>query len=434
MENMVIRGGKRLVGTVQMDGAKNTVLPILAATLLASEGQSVVKNAPLFSDVYLMNHVLSYLQAEVSFDEDNHQIFVDASKELTSEAPFEFVSKMRASVVVMGPLLARLGYVKVAMPGGCAIGTRPIDLHIKGFEALGVTVTVGKGEIEASCPEGLKGAEIYLDFPSVGATENIMMAATLAEGVTLMENVAKEPEIVDLANFLNRMGAKITGAGTDMIRIRGVKSLKGVAHTVIPDRIEAGTFMVAAAITHGDITIQNAVAEHNLPLISKLREMGVEIIEGEEQIRVIGPERLKGTNIKTLPYPGFPTDLQAPFSVAQTVAEGQSKLEETVFENRFMHLEEMRRMTLDYQLAGDTAKINGPNHLKGAYVKATDLRAAAALILAGLVAEGITRVGKLEYLDRGYASFDEKLRQLGADIVRVTFDEKEKVDWNHLFS
>ena len=251
MENMVIRGGKRLVGTVQMDGAKNTVLPILAATLLASEGQSVVKNAPLFSDVYLMNHVLSYLQAEVSFDEDNHQIFVDASKELTSEAPFEFVSKMRASVVVMGPLLARLGYVKVAMPGGCAIGTRPIDLHIKGFEALGVTVTVGKGEIEASCPEGLKGAEIYLDFPSVGATENIMMAATLAEGVTLMENVAKEPEIVDLANFLNRMGAKITGAGTDMIRIRGVKSLKGVAHTVIPDRIEAGTFMVAAAITHG---------------------------------------------------------------------------------------------------------------------------------------------------------------------------------------
>ncbi|MDK7302460.1 MULTISPECIES: UDP-N-acetylglucosamine 1-carboxyvinyltransferase [Aerococcus] len=422
METMVVKGGQRLEGTVQVDGAKNTVLPILAATLLAEEGKSVIENCPLFSDVYLMNKVLDYLDVQVDFDEAAGVITVDASGAIQSEAPFEFVSKMRASVVVMGPLLARLGCVKVAMPGGCAIGSRPIDLHIKGFEALGAKVTTENGYIEARCDE-LVGTDIYLDFPSVGATENIMMAATLAKGDTILENVAKEPEIVDLANFLNRMGARISGAGTDIIRIRGVESLHGTQHAVIHDRIEAGTFMVAAAVTGGNVLVKDAVAEHNLPLISKLKEMGVQIEEEMEGIRVIGPKELKATNIKTMPYPGFPTDMQAQFSIAQAIAHGSSKLEETVFENRFMHLEELRRMNVSFNITSDTATIDGPNHLQGAAVVATDLRAAAALIIAGLVAEGITKVSKLEYLDRGYANFDKKLQALGAKVIRLDLDK-----------
>lgn len=427
MESMIIKGGNKLQGTVKVDGAKNAVLPILAATLLASEGISKISNAPLLSDVYMMNRVLDYLGAKNTFDEANNEIEVDATAKLTTEAPYEYVGKMRASVVVMGPLLARYGHVKVAMPGGCAIGSRPIDLHIKGFEALGATVTTETGFVEAKADK-LVGAEIYLDFPSVGATENIMMAAVLAEGMTTLENVAREPEIVDLANFLNRMGAKVQGAGTDRIKIMGVEKLVATEHYVIPDRIEAGTFMVAAAITQGNIFIEEAIDEHNLPLISKLKEMGVDIKKTREGLHVVGPEVLKPANVKTMPYPGFPTDMQAQFTVAQTIADGKSIMEETVFENRFMHLEEMRRMAIKFDVKGDSATINGPATLQGASVAATDLRAAAALIIAGLIADGVTKVDRLDYLDRGYHNFEQKLRQLGAQLKRVDHSELTGLD------
>lgn len=418
MDKILVRGGKPLKGTVTVDGAKNAVLPILAATLLASKGKSVITNVPLLSDVYLMNKVLDYVGAEVEFDEEHKTITVDSSREIQTEAPFEFVSQMRASVVVMGPLLSRFHHAKVAMPGGCAIGSRPVDLHLKGFEALGASVSVEYGSIEAK-GEKLTGTSIYLDFPSVGATENIMMAAVLAEGRTFIENVAKEPEIVDLANFLNRMGAKIQGAGTDVIRIDGVEALHGTEHAVIPDRIEAGTFMVAAAITQGDIHIVDAVSEHNVSLISKLKEMGVTIEEEGNSLHVIGPKSLKPTNAKTLPYPGFPTDMQAIFTIAQLAANGISTMKETVFENRFMHLEEIRRMNVDFVVSGDTATLYGGTPLSGANVFATDLRAAAALILAGLIAKGTTAISRLVYLDRGYYQIEEKLKVLGADIERV---------------
>lgn len=415
---MIVKGGNELHGTVRIDGAKNAVLPILAATLLASEGESVIENAPLLSDVYLMDNVLKHLNAKVVFNEDSNEIRVDASNQILTEAPFQYVGKMRASIIVMGPLLARCGHVKVAMPGGCAIGSRPIDLHIKGLEALGAKVTINAGDVEAVADK-LVGAAIYLDFPSVGATQNIMMAAVLAEGITTIENVAREPEIVDLANFLNKMGAKVQGAGTDIIKIKGVDKLQGTDHYVIPDRIEAGTFMVAAAVTQGDIFIKDALEEHNLPLISKLKEMGVKFEIQAEGIRVIGPATLKPTNVTTLPYPGFPTDMQSQFTIAQILAEGTSVMEERVFENRFMHLEEMRRMGVAFTVAGDAVTIHGPTKLQGAHVAATDLRAAAAVIIAGLVAEGYTCVDHLEYLDRGYHLFEEKLRQLGAQLVRV---------------
>lgn len=432
MDSMIVKGGNKLSGTVQVDGAKNAVLPILAATLLASEGTSIVTNAPLLSDVYLMNNVLSYLNAKVSFNEAENEIKVDATQKLKTEAPFEYVSKMRASVVVMGPLLARYGHVKVAMPGGCAIGSRPIDLHIKGFEALGATVTSDAGYVEAVADK-LVGATIYLDFPSVGATQNIMMAAVLAEGVTILENVAREPEIVDLANFLNRMGAKVQGAGTDTIKIHGVEKLIATDHYVIPDRIEAGTFVVAAAVTEGDVIVKDFLEEHNLPLVSKLKEMGVKFEKQPDGIRVIGPKTLKATNVTTMPYPGFPTDMQAQFTIAQIVAEGTSTMEETVFENRFMHLEEMRRMNVDFTANCDIATIHGPTKLQGASVAGTDLRAAAALIIAGLVAEGYTTVTRLDYLDRGYHLFEQKLQQLGAQIVRVSEQELQGKDLSTLF-
>lgn len=423
IENMVVKGGTPLKGAVQVDGAKNAVLPILAATLLASEGTSKVTNAPLLSDVYTMNDVLRHFRASVDFSESENEIIIDASGDLLTEAPFELVSKMRASVVVMGPLLARFGHVKVAMPGGCAIGSRPIDLHIKGFEALGAEVVTTAGYVEATASQ-LKGAHIYMDFPSVGATQNIMMAAVLAEGTTVIENVAREPEIVDLANFLNRMGASVLGAGTDTIKIKGVDKLIATDHYVIPDRIEAGTFMVAAAVTQGDVLIKDALPEHNLPLISKLKEMGVEINEEDDGLHVIGPKQLLATNVRTLPYPGFPTDMQAQFTVAQVLAEGTSEMEETVFENRFMHLEELRRMNAQFTIAGDTASITGPADLQGAAVQGTDLRAAAALIIAGLVAKGVTKVGRLEYLDRGYHHFEDKLVALGANVKRIDVEGK----------
>ncbi|PGW57191.1 UDP-N-acetylglucosamine 1-carboxyvinyltransferase [Bacillus thuringiensis] len=422
MEKIIVRGGKRLNGTVRVEGAKNAVLPIIAAALLASDGKNVLSEVPVLSDVYTINEVLRHLNAEVVFE--NNQVTIDSSKELNIEAPFEYVRKMRASVQVMGPLLARNGRARVALPGGCAIGSRPIDQHLKGFEAMGAKVQVGNGFVEAYVEGELKGAKIYLDFPSVGATENIMSAATLAKGTTILENAAKEPEIVDLANFLNAMGAKVRGAGTGTIRIEGVDKLYGANHSIIPDRIEAGTFMVAAAITGGDILIENAVPEHLRSITAKMEEMGVKIIEENEGVRVIGPDKLKAVDIKTMPHPGFPTDMQSQMMALLLQADGTSMITETVFENRFMHVEEFRRMNADIKIEGRSVIMNGPNSLQGAEVGATDLRAAAALILAGLVSEGYTRVTELKHLDRGYVDFHKKLAALGATIERVN----EKVE------
>lgn len=425
MEKIIVRGGRRLSGSVKVEGAKNAVLPVIAATLLASDGKSVIRDVPTLSDVYTINEVLRYLNADVTFK--NNEVTVDASRELKVEAPFEYVRKMRASVLVMGSLLARLGRARVALPGGCAIGSRPIDQHLKGFEAMGATVKVGNGFIEAEVEGRLQGAKIYLDFPSVGATENIMMAATLAQGTTIIENVAKEPEIVDLANFLNKMGAKVRGAGTGTIRIEGVDVLFGADHNIIPDRIEAGTFMVAAAITGGNVLVRGAVPEHLTSLIAKMEEMGVMFEEEEDGLRVIGPDKLKAVDIKTMPHPGFPTDMQSQMMALLLHAQGTSMITETVFENRFMHVEEFRRMNADIKIEGRSVILNGPSKLQGAEVAATDLRAAAALVLTGLVADGTTRVTELKHLDRGYVDFHHKLAGLGADIERYSEVEEAEV-------
>lgn len=421
MEKIIVHGGQPLKGTVHIEGAKNAVLPIQAASLLASTGELILTNVPALSDVFMMNKVLSFLNVSVDFDRRVKSVTFNASKKVGFETPFEYVSKMRASIVVMGPLLARVGRARVAMPGGCAIGSRPIDLHLKGFEALGAKIEQHDGYIEASADK-LVGANIYLDFPSVGATENIMMAATLAEGTTTIENVAREPEIVDLANVLNKMGAKVFGAGTESIRIEGVPALHGCEHSVVQDRIEAGTFMVAAAITHGDVLIADAIPEHNEPLISKLLEMGVEVREEQNGVRIIGPDKLMAANVKTAPHPGFPTDMQPQVSVLQLMADGTSTLTETVFENRFNHLNELRRMNAHFTIEGRSVALQGPTNFNGAEVAATDLRAAAALVLAGLVANGYTTVTNLKYLDRGYCDFHEKLANLGAEIERVDID------------
>ena len=378
MEKIIVRGGRRLEGEVEIEGAKNAVLPILAAAILPTKGRTVLTNVPILSDVYTMNNVIRFLNVEVGMDEASKTIELDATGKLSYEAPFKYVSKMRASIVVLGPLLARLNHAKVAMPGGCAIGSRPIDLHLKGLEALGAKIKRHDGYIEAST-DGLVGANIYLDFPSVGATQNIMMAATLAKGTTVIENVAREPEIVDLANILNKMGANVKGAGTETIKIVGVEELHGTEHAIIQDRIEAGTFMVAAALTKGNVLIKDAIAEHNIPLISKLEEMGVTVKEEARGIRIIGPDKLKPVVVKTLPHPGFPTDMQPQVSILQLAASGTSLLTETVFENRFMHLEELRRMNADFKVEGNTVILYGPTDFNGAEVAATDLRAAAAL-------------------------------------------------------
>ncbi|HLR09256.1 MAG TPA: UDP-N-acetylglucosamine 1-carboxyvinyltransferase [Bacillota bacterium] len=417
MDKIIVRGGRRLNGTVRVEGAKNAVLPVIAASILANEGKTIVKDVPVLADVFTINEVLRNMNVKVQFT--NNTITIDATEPLTTEAPFEYVRKMRASVLVLGPLLARYGHAKVAMPGGCAIGSRPIDLHLKGFEAMGAEVHVGNGFVEAKTPNGLNGAKIYLDMPSVGATENIMMAATLAKGKTVIENCAKEPEIVDLANYLNKMGAKIVGAGTETIRIEGVEKLHGATHAIIPDRIEAGTFMVAAAITGGNIFIENVESEHLRSVISKLEEMNVTVKKEGSGIRVIGPDKLQPTDIKTLPHPGFPTDMQPQMMALMLSAQGTSVITETVFENRFMHVEEFRRMNAQMKIEGRSVIIEGSDALQGAEVAATDLRAASALILAGLRADGITRVTELQHLDRGYVDFAGKLKALGANIERI---------------
>lgn len=426
MEKIIVHGGNRLSGVVHIEGAKNAVLPILAASILAQDGITHLANVPVLSDVYTMNKVLRFLNLKVDFDEAKREVTIDATKQVSSEAPFEYVSKMRASIVVMGPLLARLGHARVALPGGCAIGTRPIDLHLKGLEALGARIEQHDGYIEAFA-DRLQGAHIYLDFPSVGATQNILMAACLAKGTTVIDNVAREPEIVDLANILNKMGANVRGAGTETIRVDGADQMHGTEHSVVQDRIEAGTFMVGAALTHGNVLIQDGIVEHNKPLISKLREMGAQVTEEAAGIRVIGPDQLQPTDVKTLPYPGFPTDMQPQMTILQLAAEGTSTMTETVFENRFMHLEELRRMNAQYQVNGRTVVMHGPTDFNGAEVAATDLRAAAALVLAGLVADGYTQVTNLKYLDRGYYDFHKKLAALGAEVKRVSVPDNDAV-------
>jgi UDP-N-acetylglucosamine 1-carboxyvinyltransferase len=422
VQQIIVNGPTQLKGTVRIEGAKNAALPILAATILASKGKTFLTNIPPLSDVITMSKVLKALNADVSYDEIDEILTVDTSAGTTTTAPENLVDKMRASIVVLGPLLARNKEAHVAMPGGCAIGSRPIDLHLKGLEAMGAKFTQNGGYIDATT-EGLHGANIYLDFPSVGATQNIMMAATLADGETIIDNAAREPEIVDLANVLSKMGADVMGAGTNTVKINGVKSLHGCEHSIMQDRIEAGTFMVAAAVTNGDIFIKDAIAAHNRPLISKLIEMGVSIDETDEGIRVIGTNQLKPVDVKTLPHPGFPTDMQAQMTLAQLLSVGTTVMTETVFENRFMHFPEFGKMKADYKIEGNSVIMFGPAQLSGANVAATDLRAAAALVLAGLVAEGETRVSNLQYLDRGYYHFTEKLRNLGAKIRRVSIDE-----------
>ncbi len=414
MEKLVVTGGKQLYGTIKVSGAKNAVLPILAASLLGN-GPSTIGEVPELADVSTIQAVLSRLGAKVQ--QKGSTVTVEASEITGYEAPYEYVRKMRASFLVMGPLLARLGKTRISMPGGCAIGTRPIDLHLKGFAALGADIIAGQGYVEAVADK-LKGNSIYLDFPSVGATENIMMAAALAKGVTLIENAAEEPEIVDLANYLNSMGAQIRGAGTKVVKIEGVDRLHGTRHNVIPDRIEAGTYMVAAAITGGDLILENVLVDHLIPVMAKLRESGTHLDELENGIRVRGPGEINQVDIKTLPYPGFPTDMQAQMMALATVAKGTSVFTETVFENRYMHVDELRRMGAKIKIEGRTAIVEGVDKLTGAPVKATDLRAGAALVLAGLAAGGKTEIINLHHLDRGYEQLENKLRGVGADIVR----------------
>ena len=417
MAKYIVEQSGPLRGEVVISGAKNAVLPLMAAALLAEE-QCIIRDVPMLRDVTFMKEILTSLGSEVVELEDN--VLSITTKDITStEAQFELVNKMRASILVMGPLLARKGVARIPHPGGCAIGARPIDLHLKGLEALGAVITYKDDYIEAATgSQGLVGDTIYLDFPSVGATENIMMAAVLAEGTTYLENAAEEPEIVDLANFLNKMGAKIKGAGTDTIKIEGVDKLGGARHTVIPDRIETGTFMLAAAITKGAVHIMNAVPDHVKPIIAKLRECGVRIEVGDDDlIADLGPQT--STDIKTLPYPGFPTDIQSPFMAYLTTVEGASTVIETVFENRFMHVAQLNKMGASIETAGNKALIRGNARLRGCHVMATDLWAGAALVLAGLVAEGTTEISEIFHIERGYEKFIEKFCGLGAKIKRI---------------
>lgn len=418
MPKILVRKSAPLEGTVKIDGAKNAALPIIAASLLGTE-PIVLEDVPNLVDVKIILKVLESLGAKVEFLSEN-RVSIDSSNINSFVTDRTLMEKMRASFLVMGPLLARFGRADAFLPGGCAIGSRPIDLHLKGFKILGALIEEEPDKISARC-EKLYGDTIYLDFPSVGATQNIMMAATLAKGETIIENAAREPEIVDLGNFLNKMGAKVSGAGTSTIRIIGVEKLGGTVHTIIPDRIEAATFMIAAAITGGKVVVQNCISNHIKPVIAKLKETGAYVVvnEDEDSIFVKGSDKIKGTDIKTLPYPGFPTDVQAQFMAYLCVCEDQAKVTETVFENRFMHVEELNKMGAIIATSGKEARIAGVRKLVGADVKATDLRAGAALVLAGLVAEGTTTIGNIYHIDRGYNDFVGKMRSLGANIERV---------------
>ncbi|PKM82216.1 MAG: UDP-N-acetylglucosamine 1-carboxyvinyltransferase [Firmicutes bacterium HGW-Firmicutes-14] len=416
MEKLVIRGGKPLTGRVRISGAKNAVLPVIASTLLVN-GTCCIRGVPCLTDVRMMVDLLGYMGADISWEGET--LSVRAGNLNNREAPFEYVSKMRASFLIMGPLLARFGQARIFMPGGCNIGTRPIDLHLKGFVSLGAEVIKEKGYVEARIRDRLKGTRVYLDFPSVGATENIMMAAVMAEGTTHIQNAAEEPEIVDLANFLNAMGGRVSGAGTNLITIEGVPSLRGSTHTVIPDRVEAGTYMVAATLTGGEVYLENVISEHLKPVIAKLEEVGAKIKNGGAGVRVTAPDKILPINLQTLPYPGFPTDMQSQMTSLLAVADGTSIITETVFENRFMHTEELIRMGADIKVDGRIAVIKGVSRLSGARVQATDLRGGAALIIAALAASGQTEIGYVYHVDRGYERLEEKLGGLGADISRA---------------
>lgn len=417
MEKLIIKGGTPLHGSARISSAKNAVLPIIVAALLP-ENPATITDVPELADVTTICSVLDSLGVKI--ERKGRDMVFDASDIRNTEASYELMSRMRASFLIMGPLLAKKGHAKIALPGGCMIGSRPIDLHLKAFEAMGAEIEICNGYVEARAPKGLHGAEIYLDFPSVGATENVLMAAALTEGRTVIENAAEEPEIVDLVTFLSGMGANIKGAGTNVIRVEGVKKLTGITHTVIPDRIEAGTFMIAAAMAGGNVLVENVLADHLKPLLAKLGEAGVDVVKEDiDRVRIISSGKICSTDIKTLPYPGFPTDLQAQFMALMTVGNGVSRITETVFENRFMHAGELQRMGASIQIEGRTAVVTGVPFLRGAFVRATDLRAGAALTLAGLAAHGTTEVGELQYIDRGYDHLVEKLQGLGANISRV---------------
>jgi UDP-N-acetylglucosamine 1-carboxyvinyltransferase len=415
-EHIIIRGGARLAGTVPISGAKNSVLKLMAASLLAS-GSSRITNVPIISDVLLMGEVLSRLGARVVFGD--HCVTIDSSTVDSDETPYELVAQMRASIAVLGPLIGRFGRAHVAMPGGCQIGSRKLDMHIVGLEALGVVFDISHGYIVASTPKGLQGATVLLEFASVGATENLMMAAVCARGTTVIDNAAREPEIVDLADFLTTMGARITGAGTPTITIEGTDTLTAVdGHETVGDRIEAGTFLVAGVLGGGPLTVEGVNPAHLEMALQKLKAMGVCVETGSDSIRVSHDGPIQAVDIQTLPYPGFPTDLQAQFMVLDALADGQSIITENVFENRFMFAEELARMGADIRLDGHYALIKGVRQFSGAELRSPDLRGGAALVLAGLVADGETLVSGLEHIDRGYERFVEKLVALGAQVSR----------------
>lgn len=416
MEKIIVKKSPPLNGSVRISGSKNASLPILAATLLCS-GTCEIENVPPLSDVKLMCQLLEGLGAQIAYCGET--VTVTTPKIKSHIAPNEPVSKMRASFLVMGPMLAKTGRTRISLPGGCPIGVRPVDLHLKGFAAMGAKITTGHGYVEAKT-ENLHAAKIYLDFPSVGATENLIMAAVLAEGQTTIENAATEPEIVDLADFLNCAGARIAGAGSDTLCIDGVKELRGCKYRVIPDRIEAGTFMVAAAVTHGTLEIENIICDHLKPVSAKLREMGVTILENDSgtKLTVDASGKLKSVDIKTLPYPGFPTDMQAQMAALMSSIDGTGVVVETIFENRFLYVSELNRMGANIKIDGRSAIVEGVRSMSGAPVNATDLRAGAALILAGLAAKGDTEIGSIEHIDRGYDHIVDKLKQIGAKIER----------------
>lgn len=415
MGRYVITGKQRLEGSIRVSGAKNASLPLLAATLLA-EGKSTLLDIPNLADITHMVEVLGRLGCVTT--QENEALIIDGSRLSAWDVDEEVMRKMRASNLILGPLLARTGKIRLARPGGCAIGSRPMDQHLKGLQELGAIVKEKHGYIEAHASR-LHGGTIYLDVPSVGATENIMMAAVLAKGTTLIYNAAREPEIVDLQNFLNKMGAKVRGAGMDVIRIDGVESLKPAEHTVIPDRIEAGTHMVAAVMTEGDVNVENVIPEHLEAVIAKLRQAGAEVLIGDDNVRVRQRGRIQAMDVKTMPYPGFPTDMQSQFMAMLAAAEGTSIITETIFENRFQHVDELRRMGAQITLEGRTAVIRGVKTLEGAFVEATDLRAGAALFLAALAAEEATVLEKVDHIDRGYENLESKYLSLGAKLRRV---------------
>ncbi len=421
MDTIIIRGGKPLVGTVEASGAKNAALPLLAAAILA-DGPVTYRRVPHLRDISTMMTLLAYQGAHVHFD-DQSRLHIDTRPADKAEAPYELVKTMRASALVLGPLLARYGHARVSLPGGCAIGARPIDMHLKGLEAMGADIEVEQGDVVARAPRGLKGAHIVFDQVTVTGTENLMMAATIAEGETILDNAAREPEVVNLAESLRALGADIEGEGTNRIIIRGVNGIHEGEIEVIPDRIETATYLAAGIITRGDVTVTHAEPGHLEAFIARIRDAGVKVEIGEHSIRCRCDDPLVGVNIHTMPHPGFPTDLQAQFMALMTLARGTSIIRETIFENRFMHVQELVRMGADIKLDGNTAIVNGVERLSGAPVMATDLRASASLVLAGLAAAGETRISRVYHIDRGYERIEEKMQKLGADIERHSGDE-----------